>query len=113
MVNVRGTDRDDVHDSSPDFCYAVSLLAAMEGAIGMAGHEEVLPFLGMARAELVEFGQRRPAYLIALEPTSIRSGLCELQDRLTALLAESTVLRHSLRVDAARAHVRRGLSEAT
>ena len=42
----------DVYDASPDFVYAVSLLAALEGATGQDGHAMVLPFLGMARAEL-------------------------------------------------------------
>ena len=37
----------DVYDATTDFVYAVSLLAAMEGATGHKGHTVVLPFLGM------------------------------------------------------------------
>ncbi len=51
----------DVYDAAPDFAYAVSLLAALEDATGQDEHSTVLPFLGMARAELTDFGQRRPA----------------------------------------------------
>jgi hypothetical protein len=99
----------DVYDATPDFCYAVSLLAAIEGATGQAGHEEALPFLGMARAELVDFGQRRPAHLLEIRLGDVRAGLRELEDRLTTLLADSEVLQHSLRLDAARGYVRRGM----
>jgi hypothetical protein len=47
-----------VCDATHDFAYAVPLLAALEGATGEDGHAEALPFLGIARAELVDFGRR-------------------------------------------------------
>lgn len=104
-------DRDaDVHDGTPDFVYAVSLLAALEGATGQDGHAVVLPFLGMARAELTDFGQRRPAHFVPVQIGDLRSGLADLEQRLTALLADSHVLQHSLRLDSARRLLRRGVA---
>ncbi len=104
-------DRDgDVHDGIPDFVYAVSLLAALEGATGQDGHAVVLPFLGMARAELTDFGQRRPAHFVPVQIGDLRSGLADLEQRLTALLADSHVLQHSLRLDSARRLLRRGVA---
>jgi hypothetical protein len=102
----------DVHDATPDFVYAVSLLAALEGATGEGGHGEVLPFLGMARAELVDFGQRRPAHYVDVEIDDFHAGLAELEERLTAMLISSKVLQHTLRVDAARRLLRRGIAAA-
>lgn len=103
------TDRaGDVYDAAPDFVYAVSLLAALEDATGQEEHAIVLPFLGMARAELTEFGQRRPSHYVPVEVGDLRSGLADLEQRLTALLADSQVLQHSLRLDSARRLLRRG-----
>jgi hypothetical protein len=105
------TDRSgDVYDATPDFVYAVSLLAALEDAIGQDGHAMVLPFLGMARAELTDFGQRRPARYVPVQVGDLRSGLADLEQRLTALLADSRVLQHSLRLDSARRLLRRGVA---
>jgi hypothetical protein len=100
----------DLYDATPDFVYAVSLLAALEGATRQDGHASVLPFLGMARAELTDFGQRRPAHYVRVVVGDLRSGLLDLEERLTALLAGSQVLQHSLRVDAARRLLRRGVA---
>ena len=98
----------DVYDASPDFVYAVSLLAALEAATGQDGHSLVLPFLGMTRAELTDFGQRRPTHYVPVPVGDLRAGLTELEQRLTDLLADSQVLQHSLRLDAARRLLRRG-----
>ncbi|MEP9385567.1 hypothetical protein [Nocardioides sp. KR10-350] len=98
------------YDATPDFVYAVSLLAALEGVAGQAGHASALPFLGMARAELTDFGQRRPVGYLPVQVDDLRAGLAELEERITALLADSTVLQHSLRLDAARRILRRGLT---
>lgn len=100
----------DSYDATPDFVYAVSLLASLEGATGQDEHAVVLPFLGMARAELTDFGQRRPAHYVPVEVGDLRSGLVDLEERLTALLAGSQVLQHSLRVDSARRLLRRGVA---
>jgi hypothetical protein len=102
----------DVYDATPDFAYAVSLLAALEGATGEDGHAEALPFLGMARAELVDFGQRRPTHFVDVELDDFHAGLVELDQRLTAILTSSQVLRHTLRLDAARRLLRRGIAAA-
>lgn len=100
----------EVYDATPDFVYAVSLLAALEDATGQEGHAMVLPFLGMARAELTDFGQRRPAHYIPVQIGDLRSGLADLEQRLTALLADSQVLQHTLRLDSARRLLRRGVA---
>lgn len=100
----------DVYDATPDFVYAVSLLAALEGATGQDGHAMVLPFLGMARAELTDFGQRRPARYVPVRVDDLRSGLADLEERLTTLLADSQVLQQSLRLDSARRLLRRGVA---
>ena len=75
------------YDASPDFVYAVSLVAALEGATDQEGHALVLPFLGMARAELTDFGQRRPTRYVPVQVDDLRAGLAELDGRITALLA--------------------------
>jgi hypothetical protein len=98
----------DGYDATPDFVYAVSLLAALESATGQEGHARVLPFLGMARAELTDFGQRRPARYVPVQVADLRAGMDELEQRITALLAGSPALQHSLRLDAARRLLRRG-----
>ena len=85
----------EVYDATPDFVYAVSLLAALEGATGHDGHAVVLPFLGMARAELTDFGQRRNAYYLEVEVGELRSGLAGLEKRLTALLVTSEELQQT------------------
>ncbi len=100
----------DVYDATPDFVYAVSLLAALEGATGQDGHAMVLPFLGMARAELTDFGQRRPARYVPVHVGDLQTGLADLEERLTTLLANSQVLQHSLRLDSARRLLRRGVA---
>jgi hypothetical protein len=100
----------EVYDATPDFVYAVSLLAALEDATGQEGHAVVLPFLGMARAELIDFGQRRPTHYVPVQIGDLRSGLADLEQRLTALLADSQVLQHTLRLDSARRLLRRGVA---
>lgn len=100
----------DGYDATPDFVYACSLLAALEGATGHDTHALVLPFLGMARAELTDFGQRRPTSYLPVEVDDIRDGLAELEQRITALLADSQILQHSLRLDSARRLLRRSMA---
>lgn len=99
----------DAYDATPDFVYVVSLLAALEGARGQDGYAMVLPFLGMARAELTDFGQRRPARYVSVDVGDLQSGLADVDQRLTALLADSQVLQHTLRVDSARRLLRRSV----
>jgi hypothetical protein len=103
----------DGYDATTDFVQAVSLLAALEGATGQEGHSEILPCLGMARAELVDYGQRRPAHYVDVELADFRAGLAELEERLSALLATSQVLQQTLRIEAARRLLRRGIAAAS
>lgn len=100
----------DGYDATPDFVYAVSLLAALETATGTEGHATALPFLGMARAELTDFGQRRPAHYVPVPVDDLRAGMDELEQRLTALLDRSPRLQDSLRLDSARRLLRRGVA---
>lgn len=102
----------DVYDETPEFVYTVSLLAALERAPGQEGHREALPYLGMARAELVDYGQRRPTLYVDVDVDEFRAGLAELEERLTAMLATSQVLQESLRLEAARRILRCGIAAA-
>ena len=102
----------DGYDATPDFVYTVSLLAALEGATGRDGHGEALPYLGMARAELVDYGHRRPTHYVDVDVADFHTGLAELEEQLTAMLAISEVLQQSLRLEAARRLLRRGIAAA-
>jgi len=106
-ISTTTVDRDG-YDATPDFVYAVSLLAALESATGQEGHATVLPLLGMARAELTDFGQRRPERYVPVQIGDLRAGINELEQRITTLLDHSPVLQHSLRLDSARRLLRRG-----
>ena len=101
---------DDGLDTAPEFVYAVSLLAALEGATGKDGHADALPFLGMARAELVDFGQRRLAHFVDVQVNDFHAGLLELDQRLTAIRTTSKVLQHTLRADSAQRLLRRAIA---
>ena len=105
-----GEHASDVHDDDPDFVHAVSLAAALERAAGQQGHVEVLPYLGMARAELVDFGQRRPRHYVDIEFDDFRAGLADLGDMLAGLQASCEILQQTLRIDAARGFLRRGIA---
>lgn len=96
------------YDPSPDFVYAISLLAELEQAAVPAGYAHVMPFLGMARAELTDFGQHSPAGYLEVQVVEVRTGLNDLEQRLINLLATSTVLRQTLRIEAALRLLRRG-----
>lgn len=100
----------DGYDATPDFVYACSLLAALRARPGRTGTRRRSPFLGMARAELTDFGQRRPTLYMPVQVGDLRAGLAELEQRLTELLADSQVLQHSLRIDSARRLLRRGVA---
>lgn len=63
----------------------------MEGASELNGHAALLPHLGMARAELTDFGQRRVPHFHSIDVTDLDTGLAELDQRLTSMLAVATV----------------------
>jgi hypothetical protein len=102
----------DVYDAGPQFVYTVSLLAALEGATGHPGHTEALAYLGMARAELVDHGQRRPTHDLDVNVEDFNAGLAELEQRLSAMLSASQVLQPSPRLEAARRLLRCGIAAA-
>lgn len=95
-------------DDSAEFISAVSLLAALEAYTTHRGHRTVLPYLGMARAELTDFGQRRPAALIPVDVEDLAVSLRDLDEQLALMAAHSPVLQQTLRIDAARRMLGRG-----
>lgn len=95
-------------DDSAEFVGAVSLLAALEADTAHPGHRAVLPYLGMARAELTDFGQRRPTVLVPVDVEDLAVGLRDLDEQLALMRAHSPVLQHTLRIDAARRFLGRG-----
>lgn len=107
--------RNDVYDDDPAFIHAVSLLATLEEAAGHDQRADVLPFLGMARAELTDFGQRRPAHYVAVDLDAMggfAAAVVALDGELMCLLVDSQQLQHSLRLDAALQLLRRGIAVA-
>ncbi|GAW52547.1 MULTISPECIES: hypothetical protein [unclassified Nocardioides] len=98
------------YDSSPDFVYVISLIAALIGATGHPEQRRAAPFLGMAEAELVDFGQRRPTHYVAIQIDDFRASLAELEDRMTALMTDSQILQHTLRIDSALRFLHRATS---
>lgn len=102
-----------VLDVNPDFCLAVSLLAALESATEQDGHAGVLPFLGMARAELTDFGHHRQARYIEVEVTDLRTGLRELAHRMTELRAVSSDVQRSLGIESSRRLLERAIAALT
>lgn len=88
-----------------DWTHAVSLIAHLQQATDQPGYRQVVPRLGMARAELSDFGQRPTTVFMPTDVTSLSTGLAELQTVLRALLAASPQLRDTLRIGAALHHV--------
>ncbi|GAA1142648.1 hypothetical protein [Ornithinicoccus hortensis] len=93
--------RDDGYDESLELIHALSLLAALEEATDLEGHAAALPYLGMARAELTDFGQMRVERYVPMAVSDLHGGLRELEDRLKTLLAKTGVPQHRLRIEAA------------
>lgn len=112
MVALTSDEANDGCDSSPGFLQAMSLLAALERAKEQDGHARMLPFLGMARAELTDFGGRRPERYIPIQIGDLNGGLADLERCLNALMSGSMDLRQSLRIDAALRTLRRGVLDA-
>ncbi|QYJ04176.1 hypothetical protein KUV85_00405 [Nocardioides panacisoli] len=89
--------RDDLTDRAMRdraFAVAVSLIAALEG-IASPGCALVLPCLGIARAELVDYGQRRIPRFVRFHVADRDTGLADLDGRLDALLGDSEDLQHT------------------
>lgn len=96
------------YDSNPDFVTAVSLFAALEGRCIASDSWNVLPYLGMARAELTDYGQRLPSHLDDLNDVPLTEGLDELEKVLTRMLTASEDLAITLRLRASRELLREG-----
>lgn len=87
-----------------DWTYLASLIAALEQVSGRE-RRAVLPHLGLARAELNDFGQRRLGPLQWVAVTSLQHDLELLHDRVVTMLSSSEVLHDTLRLEAALRHV--------
>lgn len=101
------------YDSSSDFITAVSLFAALEGQCLVADSPlaaGILPYLGRARAELTDYGQRLPSSLEDVAYASLRGGLDRLDELLTRMLAGSQDLSLTLRLHASRQILREGVA---
>lgn len=93
-----------------DFDRALSLIAALEGAVHLDGQNALLPYLGMARAELCDFSQRPVNTYVAVDVFDVRAAMSELAQRLTELLAMTDVEQYRLRIAAAMRHLRHGIA---
>lgn len=89
---------------------AVSLLAELEAAAARDGHAALLPFLGMARAELTDFGQRSVKTYVAVKVHDVHAATAELCGRLTEMHGSSPVPQHQLRIEAALRWLHRGVA---
>lgn len=93
-----------------EFARAVSLFAALEGACGTADGvlNGILPYLGMARAELTDYGNNATCELIHVPVTSLPDSLGQLCVSLEHLLKHSVDLAQTLRVREALLIMREG-----
>ena len=85
----------------PTFVLAISLIAALEGEPDIQADALLLSSLGMARAELTDYGHRVPQALSVPDASLLADGLATLRALLTTMLQESTNLAHTLRIQAA------------
>lgn len=97
-------------ENSADFVAAVSMFAALEGACLATRSAETLPYLGMARAELTDYGMRLPMHLEHVPVESFLEVLAELEELLTHMLSSSPDLTLTLRLHAARQILREGIA---
>jgi len=136
MVIISTPTAADPNGTTPDpgaLVYAVSLLAALEEVATRTRHhrqdhvygrrdahshtpatnEAVLAYLGMARAELVDYGQHLPPGYLDVRIEDLGTGLDRLDRHLTRMLHRSQILQHTLRLEAALRWVRRGRALAS
>ena len=85
----------------PDFIEAISLIAAMEGLPSVQEDVMILSRLGMARAELTDYGHRIPKSLRPVVTGTLDEGMSMLSGLLDRMLAASKTLAHTLRLQAA------------
>jgi len=87
--------------NDPAFVEVISLIAALEGQPRVQAEVLLLSGLGMARAELTDYGHRLPGHLHALNPVEVEEGLATLMALLSTMLEKSEQLAHTLRIQAA------------
>ena len=98
-----------------DVLLAEALVVALEEACSPRAHRWLLPYLGMARAELAQCRPRGPGRAVRLHDasvTSVHHGLEELESLLTQILQSTAELDHTLHLMSARSLVREGLHAA-
>ena len=108
MYDSQGTDRAAVD-------LAEALIVALEEACSGASHRRVLPYLGMARAELAQCRSGGPGGAVRVQEVSVDSvpdGLEDLESLLARIMYSNTELSMALRLVSARQLVREGLNEA-
>ena len=94
---------------------AEALIVALEEACSEASHRRLLPYLGMARAELAQCRSGWPGRSVRVHEVSVDSvpdGLEDLESLLTRIMYSNTDLRITLRLVSARQLVPEGLNEA-
>lgn len=93
-----------------EFVRAVSLFAALEGACATADGvvSGILPYLGMARAELTDYGNYATRFLIDVPVSSLPEALGQLSVSLDDLLEHSGDLALTLRIREALLIMREG-----
>ena len=91
---------------------AEALIVALEGACSGTSQRRLLPYLGMARAELAHCRPGGPgpaARLAEVAVASVHDGLEDLESLLTRIVHGSTDLGVTLRLVSARQLVREGV----
>lgn len=92
-----------------DLGAAHALFAALEACSVKSGEAETLPFLGMARAQLVGEGASAPSEFDLPDVKSFTDGLMDLEELLTGLIGSSPELSQTLRLMRARDVLRAGI----
>ena len=97
-------------ESDPDFVRAVSLIAALEGACKTAADFLVLPYLGMARSELTDWGLHLPTHFEDPAIDSFDAALDQLDCLLARMRTETQDLAATLRLRVAHELLREAIS---
>ena len=98
------------YEPGPDLARVISLIVALEGACTTANALKMLPYLGMARSEIVDCGFRLSAPVEQIPIDSFDDGLARLNLLLGQMRAEPQDLVTTLRVLAAQELLREGMT---
>ena len=96
------------YEPSPDFNRRRLAVRGTRGWLRGFWCNRALPYLGMARAELTDFGQRLPTHFEDTRLPSFDDGWLQLEVLLDRMMSESEDLGLTLRLDAARQILREG-----